>query len=168
MPESYQALSAQALTFCEQLAHALHAAASTYPGAEADNALSLQGALNAVNGRTEALLGRPLIGNGANGSPGTGQNGGPGGLLLSNGGTGGSAHPRASSRWVVKYIRFGSRLGLWASRATAAAAARRPMSLGISWRRRWGDRSKSPLTRPGRPPCQYSIVAISHSGQPTA
>jgi hypothetical protein len=35
--------------------------------------------LNAVNKPTEALVGRPLIGNGANGAPGVG---GTGGLLF--------------------------------------------------------------------------------------
>ena len=49
-----------------------------------------QNVLNAINAPTEALLGRPLIGNGANAAPGTGQNGGAGGLLLGNGGNGGS------------------------------------------------------------------------------
>ncbi|WP_338150824.1 PGRS repeat-containing protein, partial [Mycobacterium marinum] len=37
-----------------------------------------------------ALTGRPLIGNGANGAPGTGVDGAPGGWLLGNGGAGGS------------------------------------------------------------------------------
>jgi hypothetical protein len=36
-------------------------------------------ALGAINAPTEAILDRPLIGNGANGGPG--QNGGAGGLL---------------------------------------------------------------------------------------
>ncbi|BCI92172.1 hypothetical protein NIIDMKKI_73780 [Mycobacterium kansasii] len=38
-------------------------------------------------------MGRPLIGNGTNGLPNTGQDGGPGGLLYGNGGNGGSGGP---------------------------------------------------------------------------
>jgi hypothetical protein len=52
-----------------------------------------QDVLGVVNAPTEALLGRPLIGNGANGAPGTGQAGGPGGILFGNGGAGGSGAP---------------------------------------------------------------------------
>ncbi len=43
-----------------------------------------------VNAPTEALLGHPLIGNGANGAPGTGGAGGAGGLLFGSGGAGGA------------------------------------------------------------------------------
>ncbi|MEK0729033.1 hypothetical protein OSH23_24295, partial [Mycobacterium ulcerans] len=50
----------------------------------------MRDALNLINTPTNALLGRPLIGNGANGAPGTGQAGGPGGILWGNGGAGGS------------------------------------------------------------------------------
>jgi DprA winged helix domain len=42
------------------------------------------------NAPTQALLGRPIIGNGANGAAGTGQAGGAGGILWGNGGNGGS------------------------------------------------------------------------------
>ncbi|VAZ86174.1 PE-PGRS family protein PE_PGRS61 [Mycobacterium persicum] len=42
-----------------------------------------------INAPTQAVLGRPLIGNGANGAPETGQNGAPGSILLGNGGAGG-------------------------------------------------------------------------------
>ncbi|RER19835.1 PE family protein, partial [Mycobacterium tuberculosis] len=45
--------------------------------------------LNAINEPTQALTGRPLIGNGANGTPGTGADGGAGGWLFGNGGNGG-------------------------------------------------------------------------------
>ncbi|VBA42630.1 PE-PGRS family protein PE_PGRS16 [Mycobacterium innocens] len=44
--------------------------------------------LNAINASTQALLGRPLIGNG-----GPGQPGGPGGPLFGNGGNGGNRGP---------------------------------------------------------------------------
>ena len=70
--QAYQTLSAQAATFHQQFVQALTAGANSYAGAEAANASPLQAvgqqALNAVNEPTEALLGRPLIGNGA---PGT-------------------------------------------------------------------------------------------------
>ncbi|MGO9692801.1 MAG: PecA family PE domain-processing aspartic protease, partial [Mycobacterium sp.] len=49
-----------------------------------------QDVLTVVNAPTDLLLGRPLIGNGYNGAPGTGQAGGAGGLLWGTGGTGGS------------------------------------------------------------------------------
>ncbi|UGT94672.1 hypothetical protein LTS72_27345 [Mycobacterium ostraviense] len=48
--------------------------------------------LNIVNSPAQVLLGRPLFGNGINGA-GTGQDGGPGGLLIGNGGSGGSGAP---------------------------------------------------------------------------
>ncbi|WP_165849760.1 hypothetical protein [Mycobacterium uberis] len=47
-----------------------------------------QDALNVIHVPTQALLGHPLIGNGVDGQPGNGQNGGVGQLLFSNGGTG--------------------------------------------------------------------------------
>jgi hypothetical protein len=49
-----------------------------------------QDLLGIVNAPTDALLGRPLIGNGANGAPGTGAAGGDGGWLIGNGGAGGA------------------------------------------------------------------------------
>ena len=58
--------------------------------AEAANASPLQPLLNAINAPTEALVGRPLIGNGVNGAPGTGANGGAGGILIGTGGAGGA------------------------------------------------------------------------------
>ncbi len=95
--QGYQALGVRAATFHAQFVRALNAAAGSYASAEAANAGPLQAVqqelLNAVNAPTLALLGRPLIGNGANGLPGTGQNGGDGGLLIGNGGNGGSGGP---------------------------------------------------------------------------
>ncbi|MEQ0574288.1 PE domain-containing protein [Mycobacterium tuberculosis] len=49
----------------------------------------LQQALNDQRAHADAAR-APLIGNGTNGAPGTGQAGGPGGLLYGNGGNGGS------------------------------------------------------------------------------
>ncbi|MCV7075790.1 PE family protein [Mycobacterium szulgai] len=87
----YQALSAEVEAFHEQFVKALTASAGSYAAAELANANPLQqAALDLINGPTRTLLGRPLIGNGADGLAGTGQDGGPGGLLYGNGGSGGS------------------------------------------------------------------------------
>jgi PPE-repeat protein len=47
--------------------------------------------LGVINAPTNYLLGRPLIGDGTNGAPGTGRAGGPGGFLWGDGGNGGSS-----------------------------------------------------------------------------
>ncbi|KZS64662.1 PE-PGRS family protein [Mycobacterium kansasii] len=90
--QAYQSVAAQAAAFHDQFVKALAAGAASYASAEAANVSPLQtlqqGALNLVNAPTEALLGRPLIGDGANGAPGTGQAGGDGGILWGNGGKG--------------------------------------------------------------------------------
>lgn len=86
--QAYQALSAQAAAFHQQFVRALSSAAGSYAAAEAANASPMQAVLDVVNGPTQLLLGRPLIGDGANGGPG--QNGGDGGLLYGNGGNGGT------------------------------------------------------------------------------
>jgi hypothetical protein len=54
---------------------------------------SFEDVLGAINAPTELMLQRPLIGNGTNAAPGTGQNGGAGGILWGNGGNGGSGAP---------------------------------------------------------------------------
>ncbi len=96
--QGYQALNAQASAFHQQFVQALKAGAGAYASAEAANAAAManpwqvlqQDVLKVINAPTEALLSRPLIGNGTNGAPGTGQNGGAGGILWGNGGNGGS------------------------------------------------------------------------------
>ncbi|MBL7324917.1 PE family protein, partial [Escherichia coli] len=88
--QAYQALSAQAALFHEQFVRALTAGAGSYAAAEAASAAPLEGVLDVINAPALALLGRPLIGNGANGAPGTGANGGDGGILIGNGGAGGA------------------------------------------------------------------------------
>ncbi|WP_205873744.1 PE domain-containing protein [Mycobacterium camsae] len=91
----YQALSKQVAAFHEQFVLAVNAASGAYAAAEAVNAGPLQPVvdqvLGAINAPTNLLLGRPLIGDGYNGTPGTGQAGGDGGILWGNGGAGGSA-----------------------------------------------------------------------------
>src|SRR5262249_30520147 len=95
--QQFQALSAQAAAFHAEFERALNGAGSAYAAVESANASPLQAiqqdALAAGNAPTHALLGRPLIGNGTNGAPGTGQAGGDGGILWGNGGNGGSGAP---------------------------------------------------------------------------
>ncbi|MCV7077477.1 PE family protein, partial [Mycobacterium szulgai] len=103
--QAYQSLSAQAAAFHEQFIQSLNASARWYAAAEAANASPLQLLLDAMNAPTQLLLGRPLIGNGADGAPG--QNGGAGGLLFGNGGAGGAGtagHPDGGN---------GGAAGLW-------------------------------------------------------
>lgn len=102
--QEYQALSAQALAFHDQFVQALNMGAVCYAAAETANATPLQAlqtvqqnVLTVVNAPTQALLGRPIIGNGANGLPNTGQDGGPGGLLFGNGGNGGTSNTPGGS-----------------------------------------------------------------------
>lgn len=80
--QAYQTISAQAATFHAQFVQTLSAGAGAYANAEAANVQ--QSLLNAINAPTQALLGRPLIGDGADGTA-PGQNGGAGGLLYGNG-----------------------------------------------------------------------------------
>jgi len=63
---AYQALSAQAAAFHTQFVQALGDAAGTYAAAEVANATRL--VLGVINAPTELVLGRPLIGNGADGT----------------------------------------------------------------------------------------------------
>jgi hypothetical protein len=93
--QDFQALSARAATFHAQFVQALSGNAGAYTLAEAANASPLHAVesslRNAVNAPTESLLGRPLIGNGANGMAGgtlAQANGGAGGILFGNGGAG--------------------------------------------------------------------------------
>ncbi|KAA1244472.1 PE family protein, partial [Mycobacterium simiae] len=97
----YQAMSAQMATFHDQFVRNLQAGMSAYASAEASNvvAAAQQQVLDAVNGPTKALTGRPLIGDGPNGIA-PGQDGGDGGWLIGNGGDGadGTAPGQAGGR----------------------------------------------------------------------
>ncbi|MDT5140324.1 MAG: hypothetical protein QOD58_4586 [Mycobacterium sp.] len=87
----YQALSAQVEAFHQQFVQLLTSGAGAYAAAEVGNVNPMQqAALDLINAPTRAVLGRPLIGNGADGLASTGQNGGSGGLLYGDGGKGGS------------------------------------------------------------------------------
>src|ERR1700739_963607 len=84
--QGFQALSAQAAAFHTQFVQALSGAGAAYAATEADNVTPLVplpeplqtlelDVLGVINTPTQLLLGRPLIGNGTNGTPGTGQAG---------------------------------------------------------------------------------------------
>ncbi len=89
--KDYQALGTRAGAFHQRFAQALSSGARSYATTEAANGPMLQtleqDVFGVVNAPTVALLGRPLIANGANGTA-TNPNGGEGGLLYGNGGAG--------------------------------------------------------------------------------
>ncbi|WP_152331020.1 PE family protein, partial [Mycobacterium tuberculosis] len=87
--QAYQALSAQAQAFHAQFVQALTSGGGAYAAAEAAaEAAATSPLLAPINEFFLANTGRPLIGNGTNGAPGTGANGGDGGWLIGNGGAG--------------------------------------------------------------------------------
>lgn len=96
--QAYQALSVQASAFHQQFVQALTAGAYSYASAEAAAVTPLQQLVDVINAPFRSALGRPLIGNGANGKPGTGQDGGAGGLLYGSGGNGGVRRQRQCRR----------------------------------------------------------------------
>lgn len=87
----YRALSAQVEAYHGRFVQALAAGANSFATAEAANTSILQSfeeqLLRVVNAPTQLLLGRPLIGDGADASVAGGR-GGDGGLLFGNGGRG--------------------------------------------------------------------------------
>ncbi|MCV7076817.1 PE family protein, partial [Mycobacterium szulgai] len=85
--QEYQALSTRLNAFHQQFVAALSAAGQSYAAAEAASADPLQAFLTAINAPTEALLDRPLIGNGRDGTAAH-PDGQAGGLLYGNGGNG--------------------------------------------------------------------------------
>lgn len=101
--QAYQALSVQASAFHQQFVQALTAGAYSYASAEAAAVTPLQQLVDVINAPFRSALGRPLIGNGANGKPGTGQDGGAGGLLYGSGGNGGSG-PAPARRAVTEEL----------------------------------------------------------------
>ncbi len=68
----FQALSARAAAFHHEFVQALAAGAGSYAVAEIAAASPLQSLIDVFNAPIQAATGRPLIGNGANGQPGTG------------------------------------------------------------------------------------------------
>lgn len=90
----YQTLSVQVTAFHVQFAQTLTNAGQLYAVVDVGNGVLLkteQQVLGVINAPTQTLVGRPLIGDGTHGAPGTGQNGGAGGILWGNGGNGGAA-----------------------------------------------------------------------------
>ncbi|CLZ73324.1 Conserved protein of uncharacterised function PE-PGRS family protein PE_PGRS54 (fragment) [Mycobacterium tuberculosis] len=92
----YQAISAQVAAYHQRFVQALSTGAGAYASAEA--AAAEQIVLGVINAPTQALLGRPLIGDGANATSasGAGGAGGTGGFAGNgnaggNGGTGGAS-----------------------------------------------------------------------------
>ncbi|MBX9983247.1 MAG: PE family protein, partial [Mycobacterium gordonae] len=83
----YQALSAQVGAFHQQFVQLVGSGSEAYAAAEAANAGAMQQALDLINQPSRTLFGRPLIGDGADGTA-TSPNGTPGGLLYGNGGNG--------------------------------------------------------------------------------
>lgn len=122
--QTYQALSARAAAFHERFVQALATGGGAYAAAEPASVSPLQSALDLLNAPTQALLGRPLVGNGANGAPGTGANGGDGGILFGSGGAGGSGAAGMAGG-------NGGAAGLFGNGGAAEpAAARRPVRPG--------------------------------------
>ncbi|WP_415623967.1 PE family protein, partial [Mycobacterium intermedium] len=89
--QEYRALSWQAAAFHAQFIQSLTSSVNWYASAEASNVSFLQGleqqALSLLNAPTQAMLGRPLIGDGVDATV-PGARGGDGGLLFGNGGNG--------------------------------------------------------------------------------
>ena len=125
--QTYQALSAQASAFHHQFVQTLNAGVGAYASAEAVNVE--QTLLNAVNAPTQALLGRPLIGNSGNGAAGLiGQAGSYGAAA---GLTGGGAGSAAGVSPVAAAPAAGGLAGLFGRAASPGAA--RLESFGGNW-----------------------------------
>ncbi|MCV7076808.1 PE family protein, partial [Mycobacterium szulgai] len=88
--QNYQKIGAQMAAVHDQIVQNLAGGAAAYASAEAT---AQQGLLSAINAPVQALLSRPLVGDGANGGTvnGVGQRGGDGGILWGNGGRGGDS-----------------------------------------------------------------------------
>src|SRR4051812_23994633 len=84
--QQFQVFSAEAAAFHDQFVRTLTAGANSYSLAEATNTVQQQ-LLTAINAPTQTLLGRNLIGDGANATT-PGAKGGDGGLLWGDGGNG--------------------------------------------------------------------------------
>ncbi len=115
----YQAISAQVAAYHQRFVQALSTGAGAYASAEA--AAAEQIVLGVINAPTQALLGRPLIGDGANATT-PGGAGGAGGLLFGNGGAGAAGAPgRGRRAWRAR--RIVEPVGCWPGRAGPAGPA---------------------------------------------
>ncbi len=122
----YQAISAQVAAYHQRFVQALSTGAGAYASAEA--AAAEQIVLGVINAPTQALLGRPLIGDGANATT-PGGAGGAGGLLFGNGGAGAAGAPGRWCRqrwWRVGWYRRDGRYRRrrWRRRSRRTAAGR--------------------------------------------
>lgn len=102
--QAYQALSVQASAFHQQFVQALTAGAYSYASAEAAAVTPLQQLVDVINAPFRSALGRPLIGNGANGKPGTGQDGGAAGSCTAAAVTGDQGWPAPARRAVTEEL----------------------------------------------------------------
>ncbi len=125
----YQALGSQAAAFHTRLVQTLNASAGAYLAADAANASPLQilqdDLLGVINAPTNAVFGRPLIGNGADGTTnaqGIGTPGGAGGFLSGNGGNGGNSTAVGAPGGA------GGPAGLWGNGGNGGAGG--PAALG--------------------------------------
>ncbi len=98
----YQAISAQVAAYHQQFVQTLRTGAASYMLAEATNVE--QNLLNLINAPTQTLLGRPLIGDGANATT-PGGAGGDGGLLFGSGGNGAPVSPSRGAIAATRAIR---------------------------------------------------------------
>ena len=145
--KAYQTLGAQAAAFHTQFAQALTHAGGSYAAAEASAIAAVQRtALAAINAPTEALTGRPMIGNGANGTAAN-PNGGDGGIISGNGGKGysepaGSGLPGGNGGNAGMHGNGGAGGNGGSGAAGTAGTAGSPGSAGTERRQRRGRRGR--------------------------
>ncbi len=157
--QAYQALSAQATIFHDQFVQALTSGGNLYAAAESHTVEQM--VLNAINAPTQTLFGRPLIGDGANGTAENpdGQNGG---LLFGNGGNGftqttaGVAGGNGGSAGLIGNGGAGAAAGPARRPAGAAIAAAAVEPAAVAARAAVGAGSAGPSVaavadQPGRP-----------------
>lgn len=94
--DAYQSAAARAAQIQDEFVEHLSAAGRAYAVAEVANVSPLQAVeqsiLGVINAPSQALLGRPLVGDGASATT-QGGNGGAAGLLIGNGGNGAAGAP---------------------------------------------------------------------------
>src|SRR6185437_3524094 len=83
----YQALGVRMTAFHDDFVRALSGAGTAYAAAETANARPLRDLLSVANAQSQAAFGRPLLGDGVDGTAAH-PNGGAGGLLSGHGGDG--------------------------------------------------------------------------------
>lgn len=148
----YQAISAQVAAYHQQFVQTLRTGAASYMLAEATNVE--QNLLNLINAPTQTLLGRPLIGDGANATT-PGGAGGDGGLLFGSGGNGAPGAPGQAGGAGGSAGLLGNG-GSGGAGGTGAPAAPAP---------------PLPNSRPPAPPAPPGVVALAPSpinGRPSS